>query len=149
MTLFYPIDICLPSLHADMRETIHEDFGFDCKCPVCSGEVPNQDDIMIKMMDIITSSGVGSKDRDERTLSDWTRLAIASGAVVELSRQVYMGRPNLKLDILQTFRGVASKARKQALVAKALDGIKELAEKTGLEAFKEIHLYLQEYQEIS
>ena len=121
-----------------MRKKIHEDFGFDCKCPVCSGEVPNQDDIMKKMQDIITSSAIGSKDMDNMTISEWTRVAIASGAVVELFRPVYMGRPDMKLSILKLFRLAAAGARKSALVVKAVDGIKDLAEKTGLEVFKEI-----------
>ena len=138
VTIFYPADCALPCLHIMIRETIQEDFGFDCKCPVCSGDVPNQDDIMKKMQDIITSSGIGSKDMDNMTISEWTRVAIASGAVVELFRPVYMGRPDMKLSILKLFRLAAAASRKSALVVRAVDGIKDLAEKTGLEVFKEI-----------
>ena len=138
VTIFYPLEIFLPWLHADMREKIHEDYGFDCKCPVCSGELPNQDDIMEVMFDIFFSSGISSKDEDERTLSDWKREAIGYGAMIELSKSLYMGRPDLKMKDLQLFRKAASKARKPALMEKALDGVRELAEKTGLEAFKVI-----------
>ena len=43
VTIFYPPENkALPWFHADIRETIQEDFGFDCKCPVCSGEVPTR-----------------------------------------------------------------------------------------------------------
>ena len=138
VTIFYPIEIFLPWLHADMRQMIHEDYGFDCKCPVCSGEVPNQDDIMEKMMDIFISSGISSKDEDERTLSDWTREAIGYGAMIELSKPLYIGRPDLMMKNLQLFRKAACKARKQALIDKAVDEIRELVKKTGLEAFKVI-----------
>ena len=79
-----------------------------------------------------------SKDEDERTLSDWKREAIGYGAMIELSKSLYMGRPDLKMKDLQLFRKAASKARKPALMEKALDGVRELAEKTGLEAFKVI-----------
>ena len=90
------------------------------------------------MYDIFRSSGIGSKDKDEMTLSDWTREAICWGAIVELAKPLYMGRLDLKMSILINIRKAASKARKPALVEKAVDGMKELAEKTGLEAFKVI-----------
>ena len=115
-----------------------EDYGFDCKCPVCTGEVPNQDYIMRKMMAIYVSSGLGSKDDDEMTLADWTRGAIAYGATVELTKQLYVGSPGEKLGYLLCFRKFASKARKQALIDKAVKGIRELVEKTRMEAFKVI-----------
>ena len=72
-----------PWLHANMRITIHEDCGFDCKCLVCSRELPNQDDIMRKMLDILISKRIRSKDEDERqlTLLDWTKETIAFEAI--------------------------------------------------------------------
>ena len=137
MTIFYPTEkMGLPWPHGDMKENIHEEFGFDCKCPVCSGEVPNQDDIMRKMSDIIISSGMGRKPDDEKTLTDWTREAIGNGAIVELVKPVYMGRPEMKTAILYSLCKSASAAKKPDLVEKSLDEFKELAEKTGLEAFK-------------
>ena len=126
-----------------MRESIQEDFGFDCKCPVCSGELPNQDDIIREMADILISSGTGSEDEEEMTLSDWRRMAIGDGEVVDLSKSLYMGGPDLKMSILSDFRNTAFKARNPALVEKAVNGMKELAEKTGLEAYKRM------FQEIS
>ena len=137
VTIFYPTErMGLPWLHANMKEKIHEEFGIDCKCPVCSGEVANQDDIMRTMTDIIISSGMGRKHEDDKTLTDWTREAISNGALVELVKPVYMGRPDMKTAILLSLWKSASAAEKPALVEKSLDEFKELAEKTGLEAFK-------------
>ena len=137
VTIFYPTEkMDLHWLHADMRERIHEDFGFDCKCPVCSGEIPNQDDIMRRMADIFSSSALGSKDEDEMTLSDWTREAIALGAIVELAKTLYMGGPDLLLLLL--FFAAAEAAEKPALMEKAFDEINELAEKTGLKVFQAV-----------
>ena len=137
VTIFYPQENdVLPWLHDDMRKTIQEDFGFDCKCTVCLGEVPNQDDIMRKMLDILNSKRESRKDENEMNLSDWTSEAIAYEPIIELAETVYMGRPEGKMATLLLFLEYASKARKVGLLEKAVDGIKELAEKTGLEVFK-------------
>ena len=125
--------------HSVMRQIIQEEFGFDCKCPELSGEVPNQDDIARKITDILISSYKRSKESDEMTLSDWTRRAISYGAIVELAKPVYMGRPEGKMVELMIFLRAAAKARKPALIEKAVDRIKELAEKTGLEVFKKCY----------
>ena len=153
VTMFYPGDSVLPlgsfavpfpfllsptSASCLTRKTLQEDFGFDCKCPVCSGEVPNQDDIMRKMWDIIISNGVQTKEEHEMTLSDWTREAKAFEAIVELAKPVYVGRPEGKMAKLLFFLRAAANARKPDLFGKAVNGIRELAEKTGLEAFKGI-----------
>ena len=144
VTIFYPTEnMFRPCLHAEMRRTILEDFGFDCKCPVCSGDLPNQDDIMRKMLDILLSNG--TKDEDERTLSDWTKEAIVYGALVELSKPVYMGRVEAKMIYLWLLSRDALKAKKPALYEKAFYGIKELVEKTGLKGFfKELEIYEEE-----
>ena len=140
VTIFYDRNYCASLwLHADLRETIQEDFGFDCKCPVCSGEVPNQDDIMRKIQDIISSNRERGcfKDNPKMTLLDWRREAIACGAIAELAKTLYMGRPEGKLGTLIVFSRAARKSGNLDLVKKAVDGIKELAEKTGLEVFEE------------
>ena len=69
VTIFYPRDHVQPFalFHSCIRGMVQEDFGFDCKCPVCSGEVPNQDDIVRKMVDIV--SILSSKEEDDMTLS--------------------------------------------------------------------------------
>ena len=137
VTIFYPTENeVLPWLNVHMRETIQEDFGFDCKCLVCSGEVPNQDDIMRKMWDVLNSNRERNKYDNEMTPSDWTREAIAYEPIVELAKTVYMGRPEGKMASLLLFLQYAAKARNVGLLEKAVDGIKELAEKTGLEVFK-------------
>ena len=77
-----------------------------------------------------------SKDEDEMTISDWMRRAIGWGAIVELAKPVYMGRPFMKMNNLLLFFRAGAKASNSALMEKAADGVKELAEETGLEAFK-------------
>ena len=136
--IFYPIENALPWLHDDMRKTIQEDFGFDCKCPMCSGEVPNHDDTMRKIMDVLNSNRIKSKDEKDMTLLDWTRDATAFGAIVELAKPVYMrrGREELKMAMLMYFLKAAIEYDQPSLNEKAVDGIKEMTEKFGLEVFK-------------
>jgi len=137
VTIFYPWDNVHPLGSLDhIRKWIKEDFGFDCKCPVCAGEVPNQDDIMEKVADIIISKRIRCKEEDEMTLLDWTREALGFEEIVELTKPVYIGRPEGKMAKLLFLLKAAANARKPALLRKAVDGIKELAEKTGLEVFK-------------
>ena len=130
VTIFYPRDHVQPPFHNQIKKTIQDDFGFDCKCSVCSGEVPNQDDIMEKISVILRSSRI-NKNGDEINLSDWTRRAIGYGAIVELFGPVYMGRPEWKMTWLFCFLYAAANARKPVFM-----NIKELVEKTGLEVFK-------------
>ena len=145
VTIFYQTENCdIPPLKplAELRETIEEDFGFYCKCPVCTGEVPNQDDIIKKIRDIMVANRIRSKEEDEMTPLDWIREAIALGVIVDLAKPVYMGRPEAKMNNFLVLLRAAKESRKHALREKALNGMKELAEKTGLEVFKHIELQM-------
>ena len=148
VTIFYPTQNRLPWLHVHMKETIQEDFGFDCKCPVCSGEVTNQDDIMLKILDIAISNGLESQQsEDEMTLLDWTRLAHALEAIVEASKSLYMGREEAKMQYYMLFFRAVVKIKNQDLLDKALGGFKELAEKTGFEVLKELNKEFENLRE--
>ena len=117
VTIFYQTENSdVPPLEplAVLRETIREDYGFDCKCPVCSGEVLNQDDIIKKIWDIMAANRIRSKDEDEMSLLDWTREAIAYGVIVELYKPVYMGSPMVKMNNLLVLSRAAEESRKEA-----------------------------------
>ena len=90
---------------------------------------------MRKILDILISNRIRAKDEDEMTLSDWTIKAISFGAIVELSKPVYMGRVEAKMMDLWLLSRAAFKARKPALCKKTFIEIKELAEKTRLKGF--------------
>ena len=106
VTIFYSPESALPWLHVDMIETIQEDFGVDCKCPVCSGEVPDQDDTMRKIVDVLNSKRIRSKDEKDVTGLEMAKLK----AAIEYDQPSH--------------------------IVKAVDGIKELTENLGLEVFK-------------
>ena len=127
-----------------MRKTIQEDFGFDCKCSVCSGEFPNQDDIMFMIIDIVRSNEsirklYGGESTDEMTFLDWKSQATAFNEINELAKQVYMGREEAKMRTLWLMARAAINCNRPDLFEKAIDGAEELAQKTGLKAIvKEI-----------
>ena len=141
VSIFYPkhwenFPLLGPSVHR--RQMIKEDYGFDCKCPVCSGEVPDQEDILRKIADIVISYRLLTKDENEMTYSNWTREVIPYEAIVELDKIVYMGSPEAKMaKLVVRFFKAAAGARRSDLLRKAVDAIKEFAEKTGLDVFKE------------
>ena len=42
--------------HAVIRTMIRKNFGFVCRCVVCSGQVPNQADIVEKICEIVKNN---------------------------------------------------------------------------------------------
>ena len=146
VTIFYPTQNRLPWFHVNMRKTIQEDFGFDCKCPVCSGKITNQDDIMLMILDL--NNGLEYKQsEDEVTLLDWTRLAYAFEAIVEAAKSLYMGREEAKMKYYEILFKAGLEIKNQDLLDKALDGIKEFTEKTGLEVLKEMEMEMENLRE--
>ena len=139
VTIFYPPENLLPCPHVHMRKMIQEDFGFDCKCSVCSGEVPHQDDVMFKIFDIVRLNESIRKNGDEMTFLDWKSQANAFNEIVELAKRVYIGREEAKMKTLWLLARASIECNNSALFEKALDGAEELAEKTGLKVIiKEI-----------
>ena len=141
VTIFYPNDrhsfpLLGPPIH--IRKNIKEDYGFDCKCPVCSGDLCNQEAILRKIADIVISNRLLTKNEYEMTLSEWTREAIAFEVIVELDKIVYMGGPERRMAKLVRLFKAAAGARRMALLWKVVDEIEEFAEKTGLDVFKEL-----------
>ena len=120
VSIFYPkhwenFPLLGPSVHR--RKMIKEDYGFDCKCPVCSGEVPDQEDILRKIADIVISYRLLTKDENEMTHSNWTREVIPYEAIVELDKTVYMGSPEAKMAKLVRFMKAAAGARRPDLLS--------------------------------
>ena len=149
VTIFYPPENFLPWPHVVMRINIVGNFGFECRCPVCSGEVPNQDDIMMKINSILRSTKADRrKDAKDMTLLDWTREAIGFGAIAELAKPVYMGREEMKMAEVMNFMGAAVKSDKPGLIEKARNEMITLAEKMGLKGETTVQEFLSRHFEI-
>ena len=97
VTLFYPFRFpFLP--HGFNRASIQTDFGFECRCVVCLGQVPKQDGIVGKIREAMKHQ-IGIKD-EEKTLQDWKREAIVLGVVCELAKPLYIGRETEKMKVV-------------------------------------------------
>ena len=102
---------------------------------VCLGQVPNQEDILDKIRDAMNHDVFRIKDED-KSLEDWKRQAIVSESIFDLAKPLYMGRATDKMMLLVHLYHSAVNSGNLALVRKALDESKELADKTGLEMMK-------------
>ena len=136
VTIHYPSKwYCRP--HAFIRVSIQEDFGFNCKCVVCMGKVPNQDDIFTKFCQTLADNqDVAIRLDDEKTLLEWKREAVVFGIMSFFLKPVYMGKEIEKLRWLFMLHNAAMMSGNSDLMVKALDDMKELADKTGLEMVK-------------
>ncbi len=134
VTLYYPFRFpFLP--HAFNRASIQADFGFECRCVVCLGQVPNQEDILDKIREAMNHDVFRIKDED-KSLQDWKRQAIVSEIIFDLAKPLYMGRETDKMMFLVNLYQAAINSGNSVLERKALDETKELADKTGLEMMK-------------
>ena len=117
------------------REKIKEDFGFDCLCCVCSGNLPDQEDILMELRDLSISLAINS-DHHQKKLKDWQREANMMDQVVELTKKLYIGDfLYMKLTTLIHLAKFAHLSRDETLLEKAFDGLNKLEEDSKMESF--------------
>ena len=141
ITIHYPSldqDSLLQFPHAIVRAMIQKNFGFDCRCLVCLGKVPNQDDIIEKICETHEDyyDVVLRLDDDGKAPEDWKREAIFFEMMNDLAKPLYMGRKTEKMKYIFLLFSAARFSDDSILMKKALDEMKELADKTGLEMMK-------------
>ena len=136
VSIFYPSDdhdgsCFLP--HAGNRALIKKCYGFDCRCVVCLRQVPNQDDVIKEIHKTLNNKVL---KLEEETLQNWKRRAIVLGILCDLAKPLYIGRQTDKMTFLVTLFGEATKSGNSVLRKKALDEMRELVDRTGLEIIK-------------
>ena len=132
---------------SQMKTKLQTLFGFDCKCPVCSGAVPNQDGIIseinrlvelpspsgfvkpISFLDPTSTLSIYSR----RKRSDWRAEARKHERAAGLIKELYIGHVQDKFSVLTRFVTTAQLARDPGLLKKALELGKEWTESLGLE----------------
>ena len=136
VTIYYRSNF--PCSHAVIRTMIRKNFGFVCRCVVCSGQVPNQADIVEKICEIVKNNRdvVPKMTSEEMTSIDWKRVAIVFGIISDLAKPFYMGREAEKMKYLFVLHKAATNSGDSIFMKKALDDMRELADKTGLEMMK-------------
>ena len=142
---------------SEMKTKLQTLFGFDCKCPVCSGGVPNQDGIISeinRLVELPSPSGfvnpVSFLDPSStlslysrRKQSDWRAEALKHERAADLTKELYIGHVQDKFSVLTRFATTAQLARDSRLLKKALDLGKEWTESLGLETLCEAYKALE------
>ena len=117
-------------MRSEIRATLKRDFGFDCKCSICKGEIPDQDDIKKKILKIIEKD---LPPYDRRKPSDWRRDANENERIMELTKQMHIVPFDTKCFACIDLAYAAHMARDPVLRKKAMDTWAELNEDVKLE----------------
>ena len=107
------------------KTNIKKNFGFDCKCPMCLGQVSCQEKILKKIIEL--------KNKLDPSPTNWKREAGICNKIVDLVMELNIGDPSEKIDALWVLAKTAHLARDKNLVNKAMDTLTQLAEDTELE----------------
>ena len=140
ITIFYlrPAEgVCTIS---QIRGILLERFGFSCKCKVCSGEVPHQDDLKRKVLEILqpTYPSIVPRPKNPYRMSqaEWGKMALDMEKVVDSDEEIYIGSYEAKSKSCTSLAGMAQLAREKDLLRKAMDVFKKLAEDSGFEKMR-------------
>ena len=112
------------------KTVVKTEMGFECKCPVCLGQVYCQEKIVKKLIDL--------HEKLDPTPSDWKREACLWSRIVDLNMELYIGQPGEKISALESMLGFAHLARDRDLVMKAMTVAKQFVEETKIES---MHMY--------
>ena len=109
---------------------LKKDLGFDCKCPLCLGQVPFQEKTMKKLIKL-------EKREPGRT---WKKEALIADENVGLRMELRIGSLNQKvLNALAPLAITAHCARDKKLLEKTMNKWKQLAEETKLDYLQRLY----------
>ena len=117
---YYPDVKEFGSIPRKRKTALKKRQGFDCKCPVCLGQVPVKEKTLKKLIEL--------HGKLNPTGSDFRREAGLRSRIVDLTLELNIGHPNEKIKALNSFVGFAHLARDKDLVKKALDIAKQFSE---------------------
>jgi len=110
------------SIPRKRKTALRKELGFDCKCPVCLGQVPIQEKTLKKLIEL--------HNKLNPKPSDWKREAGLWSRIVDLTLELNIGDPCEKVFALDAFVKFSHLARDKDLVKKALDMWRHFAEET-------------------
>ena len=139
ITIFYRSRDCFSykefGCNAKERMTvIKDDFGFDCKCCVCIGDVPDQEDIIKELLELHENLDWEAANESEEGLSDYVQ---AIDKIVDLNLGLYIGSFYDKVRALALGLGAAYRLQDADRMEKAMNQLKKIAEETKLKTIKE------------
>ena len=99
--------------------------SFVCKCAVCLGKIPGQEDIGKKLIKLHKQL---SDNHYRKDLSDWRKETDILDQIVDLTLQLHIGKIDDKFQALNLLTRRAHLARDEDLVLKTMKTWKEMAE---------------------
>ena len=117
----------------ERKMIIKKEFGFHCNCCVCSGKVPDQEDIL---RDYTRLKKTLATNHTQKEPSDWAREANILDQIVKLDHKLYIGSVLDKVVVLDLMAKTARMSRNRDLQKKAMDLWKKLVEDTKLTSVK-------------
>jgi len=121
---------------AERQKTLIEDYGFQCRCEVCRGEIPDQDDIIKKIRNLRRSLGSTPREFHKMRRSDLQRDVRTLERIADLGQQLYIGRMMSQMIDNGHLVFAAQMARDSVSLEKGLQTLNKLAESSGLEEVK-------------
>ena len=106
----------------ERKMAIQKQFGFDCKCDVCSGKVSEQEDIIKELLKLHKALDQSRK----RQPSDLAQEVQILEKIVDLNLRLYIGTVDDKICSMEALGEAAEQARNVELTKKAWDGLKKL-----------------------
>ena len=108
----------------EMKNSLQKKYRFDCNCIVCSGEVPNQDEIRSEIAPIMNSLPlIILKEMGIRT--GWRVNVSKLEKAVDLSKKLYIGDVFNRGQTMADLVIAAQLAREPVLLKKAMDTLKD------------------------
>ena len=106
-------------LRPEIRALLKTTFGFDCTCQICTGEIPDQDDLKRKILKIIEFAPPA---HDLKRPSDWRREANECERIMVLTKQMHVVPFDTKCFVCIDLAYAAHMARDPVLRKKAMHG---------------------------
>ena len=129
ITLCYYVDVKrFGSILRKRKAAMKKEIGFDCKCPICLGQVPGVEKTLKKMIE--------PQKKLNPTPSDWKREAGLWSRIVELTIELNMGDPGEKMQALSELARYAHLARDKDLRKKTMDVWRQIVVETKLEGIQ-------------
>ena len=140
ISIFYQFDLSpmIPSYKIfgcnaqDRMRIIKDEFDFDCKCSVCSGNVRDQEDIIRKLLQLHGTLDDLNSDQTK----DWARELQIRRKILDLNLKLYIGSVYDKANAIYMMYTTARMARDVFQQRRAINEFKKLAEDTKLAPFK-------------
>ena len=123
----------------ERKIAIKKNFDFDCKCCVCAGKVPGQEDIIKELLELHGTLECDSEvfvldktPQMRKKPSDWTTEVKKIDKIVDLSLKLHNGSVYDKQWAFELLMKAAAMAGDGVLLRKALKECKKLAEDTNM-----------------